>query len=99
MCAAGIGEASRVGEWPELVNVDEEVPAALFFERRRRLRGRASGSRAAGARVLDDDDDVRPALDDIIASSCGQRRPRSSERWDGGTADEFASDVFGFPER
>lgn len=49
--------------------------------------------------MLDDDDDVRPALDDIIASSCGQRRPRSSERWDGGTADEFASDVFGFPER
>ena len=88
MRAAGMGEASRVGERPGLDNAERERSASLLRAlARRRLRGRASGSRPAGARVLDDDsDDARRFGEGIIRSGAGvavlARRPRTSGRND-----------------
>lgn len=79
MRAAGMGDTSRVGDWPGLENEDSARAT------RRRFRGRASDSRAAGARVLEDDDDdgaVRRLLGGIIALSltvAEERRPRTSK--------------------
>lgn len=79
-----MGEASRVGEWP---GVEREDPASVFLGTSRRLRGRASGSRAAGARVLEDDDDDVPIegiiMKVVVMVMLLARRPRTSGRWDG----------------
>jgi hypothetical protein len=66
---------------------------------RRRLRGRASGSRAAGARVLDEDDDARRFVEDGLMASDRSGmvllagRSRTSGRCGGDCVERGASEL------
>lgn len=96
MREAGIASewGSRVGDCAGLENEDDDVAVA-----RRRLRGRASGSRAAGARVLDEDDDARRFVTDGLMASDKSAvvllagRSRTSERCDGDCVKRGASEL------
>lgn len=96
MREAGIASewVSRVGDCAGLENEDDDVAVA-----RRRLRGRASGSRAAGTRVLDEDDDARRFVEDGLMASDKSGmgllagRSRTSGRCDGDCVERGASEL------
>ena len=83
-----------MGDWAGLENTDDDAAVA-----RRRLRGRASGSRAAGARVLDEDDNARRFVEDGLMASDRSGlvllagRSRTSGRCDGDCVERGASEL------